>query len=147
MKVAEVYHFDEYAFNDTGDIAVHPALIVFPGHHQYVQQVYTCVITSQEPRDKRFTIDLDKAKYSYISQNYKAGPKTSFVCFDRLDIQSVGSGNRKRLGLLLNDDAKRGFEIIKKCINSGHVNYSDQWLKAAILRAWSKHLSILGSTK
>jgi len=144
FKIADILYFERYFFTDNNSSAPHFALVLLPSSilpYRFSNSLLCAVITSKEP--KSFFIELSKKKYIFFSKD------SSYVCFDRQDINSINDLDAKQnqpLGALDKIDIKLAFKKIKDLFYSTrgkHLCQSfkiNKFLIATTIREWKKYL-------
>lgn len=131
---ADILHFTEYTFNDTGHVAQHFGLVIVPSHlTQFKASILCAVVTSQEPKFKWGTHTLDHSNYPCFS-------KTTHVRLRDLDyvpLAGLNKGVSQPVGHLTDEDGREVFKRLKKVIFAPSSPV-DKYLRGAIIREWRK---------
>lgn len=128
FQASDILHFKEYIFTDTGESAIHFALVLLPSAvMNYENNLLASVITSKKPNN--VFLELEKGKYACFTRN-------SYACFRRRDTICLdGLSNKKQpVGKLNKADIKKAFKIIKYVL----YGTKDTYLMATVIREWKK---------
>lgn len=130
FEIADILYFNRYFFTDTSESAPHFALVVLPSRLTSFESSILCaVITSNRPT--AFFILLEATKYNCFS-------KQSFVCFNRLDFNSIidlDRGKKQPLNQLDKVDKKQAFKVLRAVLYGTDL-MKDIYIRAVIVREW-----------
>jgi mRNA-degrading endonuclease toxin of MazEF toxin-antitoxin module len=139
FSVGDIPFFREYQFTDTGKTAPHFGLVLLPENAtRYTSSVLCCVITSQQPNRKKWSLLLKCSCYSCFTND-------SHACFDRKDLVSKnGLGNDPQPKAKLNkDDLKRAYKVLRGSLFVIKDLANDPHMRGVIIYEWKKALGLL----
>ena len=139
FSVGDILFFKEYTFTDTGKTVSHFGLVLLPEYAtKYKNSLLCCVITSNQPRNKRWALALKCSCYSCFTRD-------SFACFDRKDLVSKNGLGRDHQpkAKLSDEDSKKAFKILKKSLFVIRDLANNPFMRGAIIYEWKKALKLV----